>query len=217
MSDLVERLRKYGDDPYDVSLGEIAEWFHKSADRIEKLERELRECRMQSISDGCQLQDYAEQLSAEKALADRLYDEHYGGDWCDVAEAYRKARGVVMQRYTPYVDYENLHDDVYDITVSPETDGAWVLYSEARAEIERLEKEVERYRELNEKNKEVAAKVVLQKFELMEKLEDAEDTAWNDAIEAAADQCGHHLSTEDDVILANDIADRIRALKRPTP
>lgn len=95
MSDLVERLRKYGDDPYDVSLGEIAEWFHKSADRIEKMERELRECRMQSISDGCQLQDYAEQLSAEKALADRLWDAwQHGGYAPDAVAAYRKARGV---------------------------------------------------------------------------------------------------------------------------
>ena len=38
--DLVKRLREYGDDPQDVSLGEWAEWSHKCADRIEELEAE---------------------------------------------------------------------------------------------------------------------------------------------------------------------------------
>ena len=43
MSDnLVKRLREYGDDPQDVSLGEWAEWSHKCADRIEELEAAIR-------------------------------------------------------------------------------------------------------------------------------------------------------------------------------
>ncbi|WP_174804399.1 hypothetical protein [Martelella limonii] len=41
MTDIVERLRGYGDDPQDVSLGEIAEWSHKAADEIERLRAEL--------------------------------------------------------------------------------------------------------------------------------------------------------------------------------
>lgn len=37
MDDLVKRLRGYGDEPYDVSHGEIAEWMHKAAAAIEGL------------------------------------------------------------------------------------------------------------------------------------------------------------------------------------
>lgn len=78
--------------------------------------------------------------------------------------------------------------------------------AEARAEIERLEKEVERLTLFNNECRRSLSCVAEQR-----------DTVWNDAMEAAADQCGHHLSTEDDVVLANDIADRIRALKRSNP
>lgn len=42
MSDLVKRLRVYGDDPQDVSHGEIAEWMHKAAERIEQLEAQQK-------------------------------------------------------------------------------------------------------------------------------------------------------------------------------
>ena len=41
--DLVKRLREYGDWPQDVLYREWAEWSHKAADCIEKLEAELRE------------------------------------------------------------------------------------------------------------------------------------------------------------------------------
>ncbi|MBC7149060.1 MAG: hypothetical protein H5U22_06740 [Rhizobium sp.] len=37
MTDIVERLREYGDTPQDVSDGEWAEWSHKAADEIERL------------------------------------------------------------------------------------------------------------------------------------------------------------------------------------
>lgn len=40
MSDIVERLREYGDNPQDVSDGEWAEWSHKAADDLELLRRE---------------------------------------------------------------------------------------------------------------------------------------------------------------------------------
>ena len=40
--DLVKRLREYGDWPQDVLYREWAEWSHKAADRIEKLEASLR-------------------------------------------------------------------------------------------------------------------------------------------------------------------------------
>ena len=41
--DLVKRLREYGDWPQDVLYREWAEWSHKAADRIEKLEAALFE------------------------------------------------------------------------------------------------------------------------------------------------------------------------------
>ena len=41
--DLVKRLREYGDWPQDVLYREWAEWSHKAADRIEKLEAALQE------------------------------------------------------------------------------------------------------------------------------------------------------------------------------
>ena len=41
--DLVKRLREYGDWPQDVLYREWAEWSHKAADRIEKLEAVLDE------------------------------------------------------------------------------------------------------------------------------------------------------------------------------
>ena len=41
--DLVKRLREYGDWPQDVLYREWAEWSHKAADSIEKLEAALRE------------------------------------------------------------------------------------------------------------------------------------------------------------------------------
>lgn len=90
MSDLVKRLREYGDEPQDVSLGEIAEWTHKSADRIEHLERELAQWRENYGKLGLAME-------AEKALADELHDawrgdEGYIGN--PVAAAYRKARGL---------------------------------------------------------------------------------------------------------------------------
>jgi hypothetical protein len=44
--DLVKRLREYGDDPQDVSLGEWAEWSHKCADRIEELKAENERFRL---------------------------------------------------------------------------------------------------------------------------------------------------------------------------
>ena len=39
--DLVKRLREYGDWPQDVLDREWAEWSHKAADRIEKLETNM--------------------------------------------------------------------------------------------------------------------------------------------------------------------------------
>lgn len=41
-NDLVKRLREYGDWPQDVLYREWAEWSHKAANRIEKLESALR-------------------------------------------------------------------------------------------------------------------------------------------------------------------------------
>lgn len=37
MTDIVERLRDWCEDPHDVSMGELAEYSHKAADEIERL------------------------------------------------------------------------------------------------------------------------------------------------------------------------------------
>lgn len=97
MSELVRRLRvralaikaklkpsKF--DGYDASLDE------DSADRIEQLERELRECRIQALMDAGQIQTAYEELAAEKALADEMYRDYPYAD--DAYYAYRKARGL---------------------------------------------------------------------------------------------------------------------------
>ena len=50
--DLVKRLREYGDWPQDVLYREWAEWSHKAADCIEKLEAALREIAALGYWDG---------------------------------------------------------------------------------------------------------------------------------------------------------------------
>lgn len=93
MSDLVKRLRGRriswvgaGMDP-DPDCS-------KAADRIEELERDLRVYMDAAEGHMVERLRAIDELSAEKALADRLYNEHYGGDWYEAAEAYRKARGL---------------------------------------------------------------------------------------------------------------------------
>ncbi len=49
--ELIERLREYGDEPQDVSMGEWAEWSHKSADMIEDLLHQLNEAKNQLDSE----------------------------------------------------------------------------------------------------------------------------------------------------------------------
>lgn len=103
-------------------------------------------------------------------------------------------------------------------------------FSAANAEIARLKAEVERLTgeltascaraELQQREAErlrrnngVLHDTIEKIFEEGAKQLGRAETARNDALEEAALECGHHLSTEDDVILANDIAERIRALK----
>lgn len=75
--------------------------------------------------------------------------------------------------------------------------------SESQAEIARLQAEVERLkgfiRDIAKAGGDAGGKALI--------------CVRNDALEEAALECGHHLSTEDDVILAKDIAERIRDLK----
>jgi hypothetical protein len=112
----------------------------------------------------------------------------------------------MMQRYTAYVFYEN-HDDEDDVTFVPKPDGAWVPHSEASAEIERLEKEVEIHKRGslgNSLQRDIA--------------QSQRDTAWNDAIEAAAKSASEWWAyLHDDQDRDGPVASAIRALKRPTP
>lgn len=77
---------------------------------------------------------------------------------------------------------------------------------EARAEIERLEKEVERLKrdKTNLHN-------------TLEKVFSEAANQWNDAIEAAAHKAVAKLDKASQYRLSQSVADAIRALKRPTP
>jgi len=76
MTDLVNILRTYADDGYpELSL--------QAADRIEALEAELREARMQSLADLGQAQEaYEAQKKAEAQL------EKFRGYMVDIARDY---------------------------------------------------------------------------------------------------------------------------------
>ena len=68
--DLVKRLREYGDWPQDVLYREWAEWSHKAADRIEKLEAALREIAWIATPDHAMARSRATHI-ARKALEDK--------------------------------------------------------------------------------------------------------------------------------------------------
>lgn len=102
MSDLVKRLR----DIYCVDAIQVYSACEKAADRIEQLDRELAEARSdrdewmraikQANRNGQQYEALQAELSAEKALADRLYESlnRVDGDYFEAVAAYRKARGL---------------------------------------------------------------------------------------------------------------------------
>lgn len=103
-----------------------------------------------------------------------------------------------MQRYDCDPDGKN---EIYE-----QDEGEYVLHSEARAEIERLEKEVERLQaEVMEARE--SLRLAVKSADLADA---AIETAWNDAIEAA-------VEVADNQPIANSIRYKIRALKRPTP
>lgn len=74
-----------------------------------------------------------------------------------------------------------------------------------------LEAEVARLTALNDGNKEIAGKLVVEKFDLLERIEAAIDTAWNDAIEMAA----HLIECDGDAMGGKSgAAAAVRALRR---
>jgi hypothetical protein len=93
MSDLVKR----DDEEYPPTSDLVSAISNGNGykSRIEKWERELRECRMHARMDAGQIQTAYEELAAEKALADRLWDAwQHNGYAPDAVASYRKARGL---------------------------------------------------------------------------------------------------------------------------
>lgn len=97
MSDLVKRLRSYG----DRNVCEMHEDRDEAADRIEQLERELADVSQLKDSHAEMRSMYFEQLAAEKALADRLADDlkhltqfHTSARYQGTIADYRKERGL---------------------------------------------------------------------------------------------------------------------------
>lgn len=111
MTDIVKRLRDWCEDPHDVSMGELAEYSHKTADEIERLRDEIYNLKL-AVAGGEDAPGLANLVGLEDVIMWRKL-------WTDEIERLRGDKSVLitsfrinMMRLCPDYSHDEFDKDI---------------------------------------------------------------------------------------------------------
>ena len=111
MTDIVKRLRDWCEDPHDVSMGELAEYSHKTADEIERLQDEIYNLKL-AVAGGEDAPGLANLVGLEDVIMWRKL-------WTDEIERLRGDKSVLitsfrinMMRLCPDYSHDEFDKDI---------------------------------------------------------------------------------------------------------